>query len=170
MFRFPWDRRPACPALSWDRRPACPALACFTGDANDRAVLKQTIAAAPCPIWNRSHPSDAKVCMPILISTGETPNRATEKHGLVLPARASGIGGVLQNTAGIESHGVVMRTGQAGRLSHDGHGQAGRLFHDGHGQAGRLSHDGHGQAGRLFHGTASAVPTRIARMGAASVR
>jgi len=126
--------------LPWDRRLACPALACHMGHADKRAVLKQTIAADRCSIWNRSHPSDANVCMPILISTGETPNRPREKMVWYSLREPRGTGGVLQNTAGIESYGVVMRTGQAGRLSHDGQGQA----------------------GRLSHGTASAEPNRIA--------
>ena len=67
--------------------------------------------------------------MPILISTGETPNRATEKMVWYSLREPRGTGGVQQSTAGIESHGMVMRTGQAGRLSHDGTAQAGRLSH-----------------------------------------
>jgi len=116
---------------------------CPKGDADEWAVLKQTIAADRCSIWNRSHPSDAKACMSILISTGETPNRATEQMVWYSLREPRGTGGVQQNTAGIESHGVVMRTGQAGRLSHD-----------------RTR-----QAGRLSYGTASAVPNRTATEG-----
>ena len=75
----PWDRRLACPAQPWDRRLACPALPCHKRDADERAVLKQTIAADRCFISNRSHPSNEKVCIPSLISTGETPNRPMEQ-------------------------------------------------------------------------------------------
>ena len=47
-----------------------------------------------------------------------------------LRSRLRATRGIQENTRGIESHEVVMRTGQAGRLSHDGAGQAGRLSHD----------------------------------------
>jgi len=85
----PWDSRPARAALSWDRRPACPALACPKGDADERAVVKQTIAGRPLLHLEPQPPIRCER----LHADPDLHRRDTEPgagaDGRVLPARAS---------------------------------------------------------------------------------